>query len=159
MTTPTTRPALLPLLLEDRQGLEVISYDECKTLLRKTPVGRVGFVHNNATVLLPVNAVFVSGAVMFRTAPGSKLDNAVFGKPMSFEIDDWDNDLRTGWSVLVKGVTDTVNDEWLDRLYAVIQAEPWADQVPRTNWVRIRADEISGRRIVRDLGAPVPSPS
>ena len=48
---------------------------------------------------------------------------------------------------MAETVTDTDEVTELDAM----ELEPWADAVPRLAWVRIRADEISGRRIpVRD---------
>ncbi|MEE9415512.1 MAG: pyridoxamine 5'-phosphate oxidase family protein [Acidimicrobiales bacterium] len=140
--------SVVSLLTEDRQGLEVIPYEECKDLLREAGIGRIGFLDQGETIILPVNFAFVSGSILFRSAPGSKLSSAEIAKPMSFEIDGWEESTRTGWSVLVKGVSDLVTDEWLTGMYEFLGSEPWADSIPRDNWIRIRADEISGRRIV-----------
>ena len=93
----------VPLLTVDQQGLDVLSRDECEELLAQNEIGRLGFDDNGVTVILPVNYTFVAGSVLFRTAPGSKLELAAKGGRASFEIDDWDTGIRSGWSVLVKG--------------------------------------------------------
>ena len=68
-------------------------------------------------------------------------------RPMSLEIDEMDLTEHTGWSVLVKGVGDVMND---DDPMAVAAADlrPWSAAEMRDIWIRIIPMEISGRRIV-----------
>ena len=49
--------------------------------------------------------------VIFRTDAGSKLDAAVRGDRLAFEIDGFDALEQTGWSVLVRGAAELVTDE------------------------------------------------
>jgi nitroimidazol reductase NimA-like FMN-containing flavoprotein (pyridoxamine 5'-phosphate oxidase superfamily) len=135
-------------LLRDRQQMEVIADDECRQLLQENEIGRVGFVQSRQVVMLPVNYTFVSGSVLFRTATGSKLYIASMRRPASFEIDGWDSENRTGWSVLLKGVSEYANETWLASALDSLNTETWAAVVRRDNWVRIRGVEITGRRIV-----------
>lgn len=137
----------------DRGGLEVLDSDTCLELLGTVPVGRIGFIYAGEVVVLPVNFVVDGTTVAFRTAVGSKLDAALRRARATFEADHFDPATRTGWSVLLKGTVDIVTDPdeavRLDRT----GLQPWADGVPRTHWVRLRPDEISGRRIHRPFGA------
>ena len=152
-----TSSSRVPLLTTDHQGLDVLSPDECRELLRHEQVGRIGFNQRGQTVILPVNYACVAESILFRTAPGSKLDLAIRNGPASFEVDDWDSDVRSGWSVLVKGRAEEVTDEWLVSLCEHFDVDPWADQIPRTDWVRISVEEITGRWIYRsDSGASRP---
>ena len=139
----------VPLLTTDHQGLDVLSPEECRELLRGEQIGRVGFNQRGQTVILPVNYAFVAGSILFRTSVGSKLDIAQARSPASFEIDDWDTANRTGWSVLVKGHAEEVTDEWFVSICEHFDVEPWADQIPRDHWVRLTADETTGRWIFR----------
>ena len=139
----------VPLVTTDHQGLDVLSSEECFDLLTTEEIGRVGFNDRGATIILPVNYACVAQSILFRTAPGSKLDLAIRNGPASFEVDDWDSEVRAGWSVLVKGRAEEVSDEWLVSLCEHFDLDPWADQVPRTDWVRISVEEISGRWIYR----------
>ena len=145
-----TTPPVVPLLTGEAVTLEVMSYGDCCDLLRNDEVGRTAFVTGGAIVILPVNYAFVAESVVFRTAPGSKLAHADNGAAMSFEIDGWDPAARTGWSVLVKGTSEHVTNEWLTSMFEYLGAEPWANDVPRENWVRIRSTEITGRRITHN---------
>ncbi len=139
----------VPLVTADHQGLDVLSSEECFNLLAGEEIGRVGFNERGTTVILPVNYACVAESILFRTAPGSKLDLAVRNGPASFEVDDWDTEMRSGWSVLVKGRAQEVTEEWLVTLCEHFDVDPWADQIPRTDWVRIDVEEITGRWIYR----------
>jgi hypothetical protein len=144
-----TSTSRVPLLTTDHQGLDVLSPEECRELLRGEQVGRVGFNQRGQTVILPVNYAFVAGSILFRTSVGSKLDIAQARSAASFEIDDWDKANQTGWSVLIKGHAEEVTDEWFVSICEFLGVEPWADQIPRDHWVRLTADEITGRWIFR----------
>lgn len=129
----------------DHQGLEVISPEECWQLLADSPVGRVAFNEAGEPMVLPVNHAVVGHRVVFRTLRGSLLHEALMAEPVAFQVDSFDAIERTGWSVLVRGVADLAEDpQELEEL----ELHPWADAVEREDWVQIRADEITGRRIV-----------
>ena len=85
-----------PLSL-DHSGLGVLSREECLRRIRTARVGRVAFVENGEPVILPVNHGLDGDAVVFRTAPGSKLTAAENDEPVAFEVDAFDVDrLRCG---------------------------------------------------------------
>jgi len=84
---------------------------------------------------------------VFRTAPGEKLIAAALRRDVVFEIDSFDTAARTGWSVNVRGIAEEIEDP-SDRLRAeALGLEPWAGEV-RDRYVRIRALEVTGRRIL-----------
>jgi uncharacterized protein len=129
----------------DHQGLEVIGPEECWQLLASVPVGRVAFVDAGEPMVLPVNHAVVGHRVVFRTRPGTLLHEALMREPVAFQVDEFDRARRCGWSVLVRGVADLAEDP--DTLWST-ELDAWADGVERDDWVEIRAEEISGRRIV-----------
>lgn len=132
----------------DHAGQEVMTPDECNNRLAATPVGRVAFVADGDVAILPVNYRYHEGAIVFRTASGSKLEAASRHSPVAFEIDGWDQETQTGWSVLVKGTAvEVLSDEEADWLFG-LDLRPWSEEVERRWWVRIRPDEITGRKIV-----------
>lgn len=136
----TTGPTSL-----DHQGLAIIAPEECWQLLADAPVGRVAFNEAGEPTVLPVNHAVVGHRIVFRTLRGSLLHEALMAEPVAFQVDSFDAIERTGWSVLVRGVADLAEDPaTLDEL----ELHPWADSVERNDWVEIRAEEISGRRIV-----------
>ena len=135
-----------PLL--DRIGLEIIPTDECRALLAATPIGRIAFLDRGDPTILPITIDLWEGHVVFTTAEGSKLSAAIMQQPVAVEIDGWDATTHTGWSVLVKGMAMIVDDgreiDSLDRL----SVKSWNKPETPKSWVRILANEITGRRVL-----------
>jgi nitroimidazol reductase NimA-like FMN-containing flavoprotein (pyridoxamine 5'-phosphate oxidase superfamily) len=129
----------------DHQGMEVLSPDECWSLLASMPVGRVAYVEAGEPIVLPVNHTVVGHRVAFRTARGALLHEALMDRSVAFEVDDFDPAQRSGWSVLVRGRAAVADDE--DQLEQ-LGLDAWADSVDRDDWVVILPDEVTGRRIV-----------
>ena len=131
-------------------GLEVLDREECDALLRTQRVGRVG-VCMNRPLVLPVVYALLDADVVFRTAPGEKLIAAALHRRVAFEIDEYDVAMRTGWSVIVVGTAEElVGADDLTRTRA-LDLQPWAGDI-RDRFVRIRAEEVSGRRVSPDDG-------
>ena len=101
----------------DHSGLGVLSQEECLRRIRTARVGRVAFVENGEPVILPVNHGLDGDSVIFRTAPGSKLTAAEDEVPVAFEVDAFDADRRTGWSVVIRG--DRIGGRGSDRSVAI----------------------------------------
>jgi nitroimidazol reductase NimA-like FMN-containing flavoprotein (pyridoxamine 5'-phosphate oxidase superfamily) len=133
----------------DRHGLEVLPLAQCLVLLRSRPIGRLAFVEAGLPTVLPVNHLVDSTSVVLRTTRGGKLDAALAGKPVAFQLDDHDEARGTGWSVLVRGRIEVVDDPELLARYAE-ELDSWllADG-EEAAWLRIVADEVSGRRLRR----------
>lgn len=131
----------------DHAGLEVLTPSMCEDLLAATPIGRVGFTHDGEQFILPVNYCWRNQTIVFCTAPGHKLASALDYDDVAFEVDRWNDDDRSGWSVLVRGGVEIVDDEdeLLDLEHSGLQ--PWANTVDKPFWVRIVPQEITGRRI------------
>lgn len=127
--------------------LQVMSEDECVQLLRAHTLGRLGLVNREQRPLIfPVNYFFDEGAIVFRTAPGSKLDLAP-GAPACFEIDGWNESTGEGWSVLAKGLArDITNPRGAPtgrmRYWPVNPVAPGS----REHWVALLVSEVSGRK-------------
>jgi nitroimidazol reductase NimA-like FMN-containing flavoprotein (pyridoxamine 5'-phosphate oxidase superfamily) len=129
----------------DRHGLEVLGLDECLRLLATRPFGRLAYLDAGAPSIVPVNHLVDGATVALRSLDGGKLGAAIFERPVAFEVDDLKVTERSGWSVVVHGRAEVVSDEdaagyeaWLDS---------WAvGDGARTTWIRIVADEVTGRR-------------
>jgi uncharacterized protein len=135
----------LPL---DHSGLGVLPRDECLSRLGAARVGRVAFVSQGDPVILPVNHGMDGESVIFRTSSGSKLLASDSELPVAFEVDGYDPDRRSGWSVMVRGVACTVEEPAEVARLNLLGVWPWADLVERTFWVRIRTYSITGRQVV-----------
>jgi uncharacterized protein len=127
-------------------GLEVLKSDECERLLATQAVGRIGVCGARAGVF-PVLFGILDGDVVFRTAPGEKLIAAALNRELVFEADSFDTSTRSGWSVNVVGPAEEIDDPHERSRAEALGLEPWAGEV-RDRYVRIRADNVSGRRIL-----------
>ncbi|MGD0375597.1 MAG: pyridoxamine 5'-phosphate oxidase family protein [Streptosporangiaceae bacterium] len=131
----------------DHAGLEPLPFDTCLELLGSVPLGRVGFNADGEMVILPVNHVMDGQDVVFRTSRGSKLAAAGEQGLVAFEADTYDQESRTGWSVLVTGRATVVYEApEIDRL-GHLGLDRWAANVEHPFWVRIRPTSVTGRRI------------
>jgi nitroimidazol reductase NimA-like FMN-containing flavoprotein (pyridoxamine 5'-phosphate oxidase superfamily) len=91
-----------------------------------------------------VNYVLDGETIVFRTDVGRKLVMLRDQMAASFEIDEIDHDLRTGWSVLVQGHAYEASPREVEHLQGRVIA--WAGG-PRDRWVRLRPTSITGRAI------------
>jgi nitroimidazol reductase NimA-like FMN-containing flavoprotein (pyridoxamine 5'-phosphate oxidase superfamily) len=131
----------------DHAGLELLPFDACLDLLASVPVGRVGFNIDGEMVILPVNHVMDGQDVIFRTSRGSKLAAAGEQGLVAFEADAYDQERRSGWSVLVTGRATVVYEEPEIHRLSVLGLDHWAANVERPFWVRIRPTSVTGRRL------------
>lgn len=131
----------------DWSGLVILDEEECYAHLRREPVGRLGFVDRAEPIILPVNYAVDGRSIVFRTGQGSKLASALMAQPVCLEIDGWDGLAHTGWSVLVKGVAEAVDDEAVTAHLDELPVRPWSRPDLRCEWVRIMVEEVSGREI------------
>ena len=134
-------------VIDSRTGLEVIDPDECRRLLATDEVGRLAIVDGGTPAIFPVNYVLDGEAVVFRTAPGTKLSSGP-RRPVAFEVDAFDRATRTGWSVIVTGRLEEVTAFDADTLARVsaLPVEPWAGG-DKPHWMRVVPSRVSGRRI------------
>ncbi|MFB7732992.1 pyridoxamine 5'-phosphate oxidase family protein [Streptomyces sp. NPDC056112] len=120
--------------------------DECRALLSTHGVGRVALTGPDGPAVLPVNYDVVDDSLVFRTEPDAAPAAAV-GHEVAFEVDQVDETMSQGWSVLAVGRAEAVTDaEAVRRLEQRVHSDPWAGG-PRTLWVRIRPARLTGRRI------------
>ncbi|HET6951728.1 MAG TPA: pyridoxamine 5'-phosphate oxidase family protein [Acidimicrobiales bacterium] len=132
--------------------LEHLTPAQCWDLLASVPVGRVGVLNDSAPEIYPLNHVVDGGSVVFRTDPGTKLRALLRSPAVCYEVDGIDPEHETGWSVLVKGRADEVDDpEELGRLI-VLSLRYWGLGA-KAHWVRIVPAEVTGRRIWRRTAA------
>jgi nitroimidazol reductase NimA-like FMN-containing flavoprotein (pyridoxamine 5'-phosphate oxidase superfamily) len=131
----------------DHAGLEVLPFDTCLALLASVPVGRIGLFAGGELVILPVNHLVDGQDVVFRTAAGSKLSAAENGDLVAFEADSYDDLDRSGWSVVVNGLAEVIDDDaQISRLSSSLGLHPWSTAVEHPFWIRVRPVSVSGRR-------------
>lgn len=144
------RPQSLPAALRNLTGMSqltqpisILSESECWNLLRSVALGRLVTVVDGLVEIFPVNFVVQDRSVLFRTAEGTKLVSAAINKNVLFEADD--HDVAEGWSVIIKGMAQTLRtDEEIDEADHA-QLIPWTATV-KQHYVRIRPLKLTGRR-------------
>ncbi|MFC4015169.1 pyridoxamine 5'-phosphate oxidase family protein [Nonomuraea purpurea] len=130
----------------DSSGLQVLSREECLRLLATTPIGRIVFTDHALPAVQPVNFHLDGQSIVIRTAIGSKLAAATRRAVVAFEADEFDSELRTGWSVTAVGHAQAVTDPAeIDRL-ASLPLPVWAPG-GRNHFIVVEAEQVSGRRI------------
>ncbi|MFI7643959.1 pyridoxamine 5'-phosphate oxidase family protein [Nonomuraea sp. NPDC049400] len=130
----------------DSSGLQVLSREECLDLLSTTPIGRIVFTDHALPAVQAVNFCLDGRSIVIRTSIGSKLAAAARGAVVAFEADEFDPELRTGWSVTAVGYSRAVTDPAeLDRLAAL----PLTASVPgnRDHYIVVEAEQVSGHRV------------
>ena len=132
--------------------IEVLDEAECLRLIAPGGIGRIAYQGRFGQAVLPVNYKLHEGAIVFRTALHSPLDEdlqtgiADAEYLVAFEIDELDMAGRQGWSVLIQGPAHRVESD-AERA-SVVQAgvQNWAPG-NRELFVRIVPSRVTGRRI------------
>ena len=127
---------------------ETLDRAACLELMGSVGLGRVAWTAEDGRVVVePVNFVLDDDGVVFRTAEGDKLDAVRRRRAFSFETDDVEPALRVGWSVLVSGRAEVLSDAEQQGPSGRHLLLPWDQSQPRPYLVRIRTEQVSGRRL------------
>ena len=135
---------------ESREGLQDMSTAECHALLKLSPLGRAAVMHEGFPIVLPVNYVIQDELIVFRARSGGILDASRGSALIAFEIDGFDAASKTGWSVIVRGTSETVTDAREVERLRESRLAPWPSG-DRPNYIRVQPQEISGRRVDTSL--------
>jgi uncharacterized protein len=128
------------------EGLELLTQTECRALLSRGGLGRVGITMGALPVILPVTYAFVDNHIVFRTGRGTKLNIATSGNVVAFETDAYDEMKHSGWSVLAVGRASRVKPGEVGGDVALLELQPWDDG--SDEYVRIRCEMLTGRRLL-----------
>jgi nitroimidazol reductase NimA-like FMN-containing flavoprotein (pyridoxamine 5'-phosphate oxidase superfamily) len=123
-----------------------LSESDCRELLAQHTAGRVGFMAGDGPLILPVTYQYRNGSVIFRTSPIGPLAELVRRTPVAFEIDEINEQNKSGWSVLVVGFAEAMAHNYLLTSAWETGPVPWADGV-RNLFVEIKPRKISGRAV------------
>jgi nitroimidazol reductase NimA-like FMN-containing flavoprotein (pyridoxamine 5'-phosphate oxidase superfamily) len=137
-----------------------LTESECLEKLAGQNIGRVGFCTADGPRVFPVNYAMDGGSVVFRTSPygliarESGQSGTGYGpiapapgaqRDAAFEIDHFDDQEKTGWSVLVVGSLKAVEDPH-ELLSLTENPQPWAGG-SRGLYLRLHCRQISGRAV------------
>jgi nitroimidazol reductase NimA-like FMN-containing flavoprotein (pyridoxamine 5'-phosphate oxidase superfamily) len=133
--------------MTEQKSFGPLSTDECRRRLESGTVGRVAWNTVDGPQILPVTYKVHHDAVVFRTAAYGPLADLRHVRRVAFEIDSFDAESKTGWSVLVSGQSRAAAkaDELVD-LWSHADPAPWAPGT-RNLFIEITLDQVSGRSI------------
>ena len=133
-------------MVADDEDFEILDRATCLELLGTVQVGRLAWAGAEGRVhLRPVNFSLAGSDLIIRTRTASILAAARANLPVTFEADDLEPGVEAGWSVLVLGTAEDLGPTpEAARLGKSVR--PWA-RGARPNVLRIRAGEMTGRRI------------
>lgn len=120
----------------------------CWERLRGEAYGRLAVTDEDGPMMYAVNAVVEHGTIVFRTAPGSKLDAIRADPRVAFEVDGADERSGLAWSVVVRGRARELLS--VDDVSAVTElgVTPWQAGA-KPVYVRIDPASIAGREFAR----------
>ena len=128
-----------------------LSQSRCVDLLTSNHVGRVAWQSSGGLEILPVSYAYHQGGVVFRTSPYGALSQLVQPTEVVMEVDDLDQTLRAGWSVVVRGRAKAVAEpREIAGAWSIEGVTPWASGT-RNLFIRIAPTRITGRLLQNDL--------
>ena len=122
---------------------------ECLRLLARGAVGRVAFTDGALPAVQPVAYHLDDEEIVFRTRNGSKVAAATRHAVVGFEVDDFDLQARTGWSVLGIGEAYEIVDPTRLAALADVHTDPWV-QGHDAHTIAIPLQLVTGRLLVAD---------
>jgi nitroimidazol reductase NimA-like FMN-containing flavoprotein (pyridoxamine 5'-phosphate oxidase superfamily) len=132
---------------DQRLVFEELDREDCLALLRDEPVGRVALTARALPVVLPVNFALLDGDIVWRSAQGTKLNDASAGFVVAFEADHYETEQKVGWSVMIQGLAHVVTDADELEKTRELPLESWALEGAADRYVRLVPNVVTGTRI------------
>jgi nitroimidazol reductase NimA-like FMN-containing flavoprotein (pyridoxamine 5'-phosphate oxidase superfamily) len=124
---------------------EVLDTEQCWALLTSVEVGRLAVAAAGDIDIFPLNFIVDDGAIVFRSAAGTKMIEVVLAGRVAFEVDGYEPEHGRAWSVVLKGSAHLL-DRWDDIYHAQdLPLFPW-NASPKERFVKIIPDMMTGRR-------------
>ena len=134
---------------------EAMDAEECRACLAGGGIGRFVYASERGPVAVPVNYRMRGADIIFRTAARAGLAAASWQPQVSFEVDNLDDTLAEGWSVLVSGQAMIVTTAAELAEVSQLGVTPWAGG-DRDCYIKLVPSEITGRSIRRTAEDPEP---
>jgi nitroimidazol reductase NimA-like FMN-containing flavoprotein (pyridoxamine 5'-phosphate oxidase superfamily) len=129
--------------------LDELPRDESLRLLAGVPMGRIVFTVRALPAVRPVNHLVDGEDIIVRTHLGASVVSAATGGVVvAYEADSIDPVDRLGWSVVVTGVAELVQDpDEADRYRQLLR--PWVNKA-MDQVIRIRPEIVTGFVLVEE---------
>lgn len=130
----------------DASGLELLSEPEALALLATVRLGRLVYSDRALPFVVPVSFVLDDTDIVIRTGRRSSLATHGPGNIVAFEVDDIAVSSGSGWTVVVTGRLQLVDDVVEIARLSALKLHSWA---PATTdrYLQLRPELITGRRI------------
>lgn len=122
------------------------SREQWLLLAASVPIGRVVYTDQALPAVIPMNFVLDGDEVVIRTGSGSTLAAAVRNAVVAFQVDDFDSETTTGWSVTITGQARLVDEGEETTRLARLPLRPWAPTM-NGQFIRIPARRVTGHRL------------
>jgi nitroimidazol reductase NimA-like FMN-containing flavoprotein (pyridoxamine 5'-phosphate oxidase superfamily) len=141
------REALAPAEDDEPGALVRLDRATCLALLASRRTGRLAYVARAGVPdVVPVNLALDGDRLLVRSGPGPKLQAAERREVVAVEVDDIDEQTRTGWSVVVAGRSKRLHTSEAAALDDDLLPEVWA-RGPRSSVIAIELTRVEGRRL------------
>ena len=127
--------------------VQALTPEECLNYLAGARLGRVGLSVRALPVIQPVRFALVGGDVVFRAAPGSRLQAAAKDAVVVFQADHHGEDTGIAWSVEAHGLCQEVIDPLEIELLKALPLPPWRAAPPGDHFLRLPLTRIAGERV------------
>jgi nitroimidazol reductase NimA-like FMN-containing flavoprotein (pyridoxamine 5'-phosphate oxidase superfamily) len=126
--------------------LLALNEEQCWAHLHSRQLGRLAIVIGGRPQIFPVNYAVAEKSIVFRTGVGSKLAHGP-GLVGCFEIDDYDQHAREGWSVTAVGPLEEITDaeDARSRRLRQLRVDPLAPGA-KLHWVALHTELVTGRQ-------------
>lgn len=126
-------------------GLIELDRQTSLRLLAGLEVGRVAWTDGDRVMVFPLNFALDGENILVRTPSATVLAAAKTSRVLTFQGDDFEPGLHTGWTVLVSGPAEEITDAAeMERVRGLVT--PWRDDGP-FRVLRIRVEQVTGRRL------------
>jgi uncharacterized protein len=132
-----------------KRHLDAIGHQQCLDLIESHHLGRIAWQAADLPQILPITYAMHEGSVYFRTLPDGLLAELAQPTSVALEVDELDQQTRSGWSIVLHGHSSVVSEpDKLADLWASDSLVPWVSG-NRTLFIRIRPDAVAGRIVRR----------
>lgn len=118
----------------------------CADLLRDGGIGRLVFLDSGVPTALPVNFKTHEGNIAILSTESGSISQIAPDDEVSFEVDQIDEAMSLGWSVLATGTIHRVRDPSTLVQLSVLGIEPWTGG-ERPAYFSLEVNRLTGRRI------------
>ncbi|WP_051173876.1 pyridoxamine 5'-phosphate oxidase family protein [Amycolatopsis orientalis] len=133
--------------MSDSLGLETLDREQCLALLAGAGLGRVVFTSRALPAIQPARFAVHHGAIVLRTPSQSALFAGVLDSVVAFAVDEFTDDLGSGWFVTVLGRASEVRDPIVIAELAELPLGCWTGRTD-ARYLRIPIESVTGRRIL-----------